>query len=531
MVLAVKNAICLPCTGAEDRPLLANGAYGGIFTHDRAPVREGFLVREYRQQAVLRDGVWDASTGQDLRVAEMILPGTIGETRTRLEGTYIFAGYIFPHYGHFLLESLSRLWFYRDKPHVPLLWMGVHNQTEFNAVNQQLFELFGITNPMHIVTEQTEVEELLVPEAGYIINSRYTGAQADALRLVGARAIKSGKKVWLSRSKLSKAKIFNEPAFERLLRHNGWTVYHPQDHRIADQLDMLSDAELIAGVEGSAFHTLVLMPDYTGKIYIIARGEQFNLDYASIAHSLGLDQRALSVPRFLFSSDTKPWQSNWLWPNFDILAQNLGLKRPNLPWTPFSVALRNIVPSTAAFFKSKRLIEFWPRENSVASLVPGLKSTTVAEVMDFDLAPLDALDVERFELTPDQYFQTAGAAAKSDLYCIRQHDDHDALVRAFNNSLSLSDEKTIWIIEGCDDSEFGRTAANENFLATIQRQYPTIMLARVKGSNIVYAWRQARVGAIEPLSVNADKPGFKALLPNVSVNSIALAIQKAQKAG
>lgn len=40
---------------------------------------------------------------------QMIHPTSIVEPKTYLGGQYIFAGYLFHHFGHFILESLARI--------------------------------------------------------------------------------------------------------------------------------------------------------------------------------------------------------------------------------------------------------------------------------------------------------------------------------------------------------------------------------------------------------------------------------------
>ena len=66
------------------------------------------------------------------------------------------------------------------------------------------------------------------------------------------------KKVYLSRSKLPahQRRIINEGRLERLLVKSGWEIVHLQTHSIPRQLCILSEARLIAGALGSAFHLL-----------------------------------------------------------------------------------------------------------------------------------------------------------------------------------------------------------------------------------------------------------------------------------
>lgn len=509
------NAILLPLHGSEDRPFYAGGATGGVFDSSHQPIEHGNLIRQYRQDALLVGGKWDPSTGKEIVTAQMNLPREVGESKHHLGGTHIFAGYLFPHYGHFLLESLSRLWFIKQNPDLPLVWLGVHNQDEFNAMQRELFDLLGIRNPMLIVTEQTSVENLLVPHDGYIIHTTYRPEQVQALKLRGGCDTIPGKKVWLSRSKLDKGIVFNERELEHILEANGWTIYHPQDHSIREQVDMLADAEEIAGVEGSALHTLVLIPEYRGHVTIFGRGEKINFDYCLIAETAGISQRIVCPPRIDWSDGLRKWEANSFWVNFDVALEELGIQRQKTEWEEMPRSLENITKSVASFFKPGTFVELWPSRNSTTVHAAPVRSLAVGERFDFDLEPLRAANIKYMEVTADQYMTTRPVGASVGLFSFRHQHDMNVLLRAFNASLTLSSPKTLWIIEGgCH--------ANEQLLAYIYDYHPTLTLARVRNSDIAVVWRGARhmARAIHEAE-DASKDDFKAKLNAIPLNDIA----------
>ncbi|WP_020399107.1 glycosyltransferase family 61 protein [Kordiimonas gwangyangensis] len=514
------DAILLPLHGCEDQAFLAGGAKGGVFDRDHQPIEHAFLIRQYRQGAVLINGDWDRKTGTEINTSRMNLPREVGETKHHLKGQYIFAGYLFPHYGHFLLESLSRLWYIKENPDLPILWLGVHNQGEFNAMQRELFDLLGVKNPMHIITEQTSVEELFVPHDGYIIHTRYTEPQTKALKVRGACAPVKGKKVWLSRTKLDKGIVFNEPEFERILELNGWTLYHPQEHSIREQVDMLADAEHIAGIEGSALHTLVLIPEFQGRVTIMGRADKVNFDYCLIADVLNLKQRILGPKRLQWSSGLMKWEANWVWANFDQPLEELGAKRLNKPWQELPRSLENITKSIAGFYRPRTCVEFWPSVNSMTVHAKPARAVVVGERMDFDLAPLEKAGISRMEMTADQFLTTRPVGGSISLFCFRTHDKLDEMVRAFNASLTLSTPKSFWIIEGGSNT-------NERFLARLYDDYPTVGMARVRSSDIVVVWRATR-HMHKPIHGDMDMSGddFRAQLMTKPLNSIAKIINE-----
>ena len=282
-----KNAVLLPVNGAENGPLLPGAATGGVCNSNGVPIKYALLNRRYRKHFRLNKKKVFLEGGRPPVTSAMVVSREPGVTVNNLKGRYLFAGYLFSHYGHCLLESLSRLWCIKKFPDIPLLWLGVHNQKSFNDVNRQLFEILGVGNEMQLLSEQTRVEELIIPEVGYVIHTNFASEQALAMQVLPQRKLQSGKKVWLSRSLVGRGGIINENELEKMLCAKGWTIYHAQQHTIQNQLEMLADAERISGFDGSAFHTLMMMPCYQGRIDVFRRRDFVNLDIYLISNTFG----------------------------------------------------------------------------------------------------------------------------------------------------------------------------------------------------------------------------------------------------
>lgn len=538
MAESYQNAIILPVRGTEGgKPLFPN-AKGGVFNSNKQPIKDGFLRREYRQNVSFIDGKWDRSTGQTLKHHPLILPGEIGETKEFLEGTHIFAGYLFPHYGHFLLESLANLWFFKKHPDVPIIWLGVHNQPDFNSVNKQFIELFDIKNPIHILTEQTEVEELLVPSPGYLIHTRYEPEQVEALKLVEAPEPTPGKKIWLSRSNVGRGCALNEPILERVLEQNGWIVYFPEKHSIREQLDMLKDAEVVAGLEGSAFHTFVLIPDFKGKLHIFGRRRNVEFDFIFIAETLGLDQEVHKVPSRLWTHGLRHWESNLLWMKIAPILEVFDIPRSLHPVKDPAGNIALVTSRIMDAMKLMSVVEFWAQKDTIlANNTAMATGIAVSEKLDFDVFGLPD-NAEHLDLTPDQFITCHILTKTPDIYCFRHHDNELDLVRAFNSSMMLSSTRSIWIIEYYADErpmvesnhvppEARVASANALLLQYIDSCCPMMSIARLRGSNLAIAWRQPKqmhtpsLAALSDLSTDLASDSALERCPVLSLNDIA----------
>jgi hypothetical protein len=78
--------------------------------------------------------------------------------------------------------------------------------------------------------------------------------------------------LWLSRLRLSsRRRAYGERLLESALADHV-TVFHPQEHPLAEQIAAIEAADVVAGVIGSAFHTLMMVERPPRCVYL-APGE------------------------------------------------------------------------------------------------------------------------------------------------------------------------------------------------------------------------------------------------------------------
>lgn len=214
-----------------------------------------------------------------------------------LQGTWIYGGVLRPHYGHFLLESLSRAWFLRQRPDLPILWHAAHGKSVLSPWHREVFALLGIPEGrLHIVLHPTRVARVLLPDPGCVIERYLHPLQAKALGVFPAGCPIPGRRVWLSRTRLPEglARVEGEVALEAELASAGWTILHPQTLPVWRQLAAMAGVEEIAGFEGSAFHSLLLLEQPLSRITLIRRSEEtFPASHRMITDALQLQQRVL----------------------------------------------------------------------------------------------------------------------------------------------------------------------------------------------------------------------------------------------
>ena len=180
-------------------------------------------------------------------------------------GRWLFAGIGRHHFGHFLVETLIRLWAvggYRDELDgiVIIPKHGMDFSVALARRYGSFLSLMSADLPVHIAEYPTRFETLLLPSPGFGPLGWVTGTEVfrREIRARIARHIApSGPdKLYISRSGLTKSekRVHDEDRIEALMQGAGYEIFHPQEHSIEEQLARYMAAKTVVGGDGSAFH-------------------------------------------------------------------------------------------------------------------------------------------------------------------------------------------------------------------------------------------------------------------------------------
>ncbi|WP_112309459.1 glycosyltransferase family 61 protein [Pseudogemmobacter bohemicus] len=198
----------------------------------------------------------------------------------KLAGRHLYGGQLNNHFGHFLCETLSRLWALEGAQGVDsILLLPRRNaaETVFQPYHTEFFALLNLPVPVKIVTEPLEVDELIIPEQGFGIGDLSTGIPAFrdwiARNLAPDIAAEGPENIYLSREGLGirTGAALNETALAENLLINGYELFLPEQHSLPVQIARYRAAKKIVGVEGSALHLYGLVGHQNQQVGIIAR--------------------------------------------------------------------------------------------------------------------------------------------------------------------------------------------------------------------------------------------------------------------
>jgi hypothetical protein len=243
--------------------LLASRTAGGLFTADG---RQSELGR--RPLAGGRALGQAAGPVVETHDAEVVWGGSLKDE---------LLGHLLNHYGHFLVESVSRLW--------PVVPGGELSDLPvmFSAASERQFKdewLSGLAAP----TVELPADGAVCFQRVYIAEPalRLGAWIAPELRDIHLH-VRDGLDVapapscevlWLSRSKLAPSRVaYDENLLEWILGDRVVSVC-PEEFDLAAQVAMLEGARAVAGVVGSAFHTLLLTRETPRSLYLCPSRDQ-----------------------------------------------------------------------------------------------------------------------------------------------------------------------------------------------------------------------------------------------------------------
>ena len=359
----------------------------------------------------------------------------------------IYAGTLYFHFGHFLLESLARAWYAAQQPDLPLVWAGQHTWQTHALVPWQIeiLDILGIRNPTRIAADPARFDLLHVPDIGYRYDDRFHPEHAEFLGRYEGPPQEPGHRLWLSRSRIeSDVRDLNAGPTERRLAEAGWTIAYPETLSIREQLDHLRRAEVVAGEEGSAFHLVMLLKDVaTKKLHILRRYGREHGNLRTIGDARRIDQsfHSLQHERVLHAegrvvSKVTPNSSEIL----DILAVPVPAAREAA--TAFVDATLERVLTTVA---PRRFLEVGAVRPNLVLASTAADRVAVSRRFTFDPRTYAASGVEFYELGLEQYADLFAAAGDQfDVIRIAGPSLLEVMA-AFRLSWRLAHEGTIWL--------------------------------------------------------------------------------------
>jgi len=195
----------------------------------------------------------------------------------KLPGNYLYLGPLQSHFGHFMEESLGRLWacdLYKNRVD-GFIFIKYHEGIKVHPYMVEVFNLFKVdSQKLKLVNQLYEVENLIIPEIGAWLGSEKKWFKRVTSNFINVEDYKRKllpKKIIVRRSSKFLGRVAGFNYFSNILVGNGFQEIYPERYSIREQIEFVVSANIIIWEQGSACHLLKILPNLKSTSILIRR--------------------------------------------------------------------------------------------------------------------------------------------------------------------------------------------------------------------------------------------------------------------
>jgi len=177
--------------------------------------------------------------------------------------TVVFLGAFHSHFGHFILESISRLWFFLEKNNKDLEYVFI-SENDINNEFLEFIRLFGlnITN-INRVKSPTRYSKVIIPEMSIRLHDYFHLSYKKIIdKMIFNVPVESKKKVYyLSRQNIKNNRVFGEYLFELTFKILNIEFLYPENLSAIKLISKLQSSKKIIAISGTNSHNSIFIPD------------------------------------------------------------------------------------------------------------------------------------------------------------------------------------------------------------------------------------------------------------------------------
>lgn len=173
----------------------------------------------------------------------------------------IFLGPLSKHYGHFILEGLSRLWFCLEPESVnyKCVYISGYGEDRFN----EFFKLFGLEEKNVIkIRKPTRFRTVIVPEQSIRLHDFYHEKYKETVDKIKEKVESANfEKVYFSKARIKNNRAVGEASIEEVFLKNGFSVFYPESLSIYEMISILKGCKVFAATSATNIHNSIFMND------------------------------------------------------------------------------------------------------------------------------------------------------------------------------------------------------------------------------------------------------------------------------
>lgn len=239
-------------------PFNTNGITAGLYDN------EGNMV-EFSSQRNYNDSTYDVCTST-------IVADNYNDKKV------IFLGGLRNHYGHFLIDEISRLWFLVNNNSYDGFKIICYSKN--NKVADWIFALLEClnipSNRVELITSPTRYNCVIYGELSFKPEEYITYKYYNVFNMISQKFVQENdgikeSKIYLSRvhiAKNSNTREYGEKVLEKVLKKAGYHILYPEEMRITEQLAYYCNCNELVTTVGTLSHNVVFVKRETIVILI-----------------------------------------------------------------------------------------------------------------------------------------------------------------------------------------------------------------------------------------------------------------------
>lgn len=254
---------------------------------------DGLKVEEYDKAIILPariepHGIPDLGgvlTNEGEYITSSVIPGWASgyyddfEKEECVPETVVYCGRIIGQWGHFLLETITRLWFFLEHDNPNYKYVFIVKEGSFPPIEgnfKQFFELLGINERIVLLNKATQYDKVIIPERSFQYRRFYSPEYLKIIdkvienALINKSTIKKQSRIYLTRSKFEKAQQ-TEVGLEMLdnfFANNGYQIISPENMPLDEFICRLRGADICAAESGTVAHNFIFCSKKQSTIVI-----------------------------------------------------------------------------------------------------------------------------------------------------------------------------------------------------------------------------------------------------------------------
>lgn len=189
-------------------------------------------------------------------------------TINKLDKTVVYMGPFLSHWGHFICDQISRLWFILQEPEKYIVaycgWNWGNKQTALWGNFLELMHMLGL-NDDQLLDVQTPIQfkKVIIPDLSFRRGEFYTKEYLNIFKKISSTVhpddFEYCDKIYYTRTHFAEAqkKERGEDELEKLFENNGYKIIAPEQISLREQVYYYQYAKHIAAISGSITHSIL----------------------------------------------------------------------------------------------------------------------------------------------------------------------------------------------------------------------------------------------------------------------------------